>query len=744
MIRGLVQGVGFRPFIYRTALRYGLRGEVDNRTDGVSIVVNSDKNTLEKFCDDIIRNAPPVANIRSLNIISSMVPQFDSFRIAPSRVNNDYLTEVSPDIAVCADCLSDLNSDPHLEQYPLINCTSCGPRFTITRELPYDRHNTSMKDFVMCPECGARYNNITDRRFHAQPVSCNVCGPKYFFRDTNSEFTDTALIILKVASLINSGRTVALKGVGGYHLCCDALNEDAVRTLRHKKQRDAKPFAVMFRDMATAEEFCILNKEEKEELSSWRRPVVIVRTKKELAPSVNSGLCNTGAMLPCMPFHYMMFKAISSPAVVMTSGNISDEPVITDDAGAKQKLGKIADAIVSYNREIINRADDSVVRFCSGMPSLIRRSRGYVPGPVCLSWPVEGILSTGAEQKNSFCLGKGNQAIMSQYIGDLTGVDVYDFFNESVDRFRKLFHFTPSLVACDLHPDYLSTRYAEKLSTGLGIPLVKVQHHHAHVVSCMAENGIDEPVIGVSLDGTGLGTDNTIWGGEFFLATLSDYKRCIYFDPVPLPGGDKAVKEPWRTACSYLLKYFGEGFDLMSVPSLSTTGENRIRSVCEMIKGNVNVPLSSGAGRLFDAVSALLGLCMYETFDSEAPVRLESAVDDNTDDYYPYEIDTRVMFGSTFKAILSDLGKKNTSYIAAKFHNTVARLISDAAMIIKKESSVNTVVLSGGVFQNMCLLEKSLYLLSRKGFRVFTNHLVPSNDGGISLGQLVTASKSRN
>lgn len=743
MIRGLVQGVGFRPFIYRTAIRYGLRGEVDNRTDGVCILVNTDKSTLEKFCNDIISNAPPVANIRSLDIRSSMLPEFCSFTIAPSRVNDDYLTEISPDIAVCSDCLSDMKNDPHLKGYPLVNCTSCGPRFSITEELPYDRHNTSMRGFRMCPECEARYNNISDRRFHAQPLSCNDCGPKYHYHGKNSETTNTDLIILKVASLIHSGKTVAIKGVGGYHLCCDALNEHAVSMLRRRKQRDAKPFAVMFRDTETAEEYCFLDGKEKEELSSWRRPVVIARSKKKLAPAVGSGLSNTGAMLPYTPFHYMMFEALSTPAVVMTSGNISDEPVITDDAEAVQKLGAVADAIVSYNREIINRADDSVVRFSCGLPSLIRRSRGYVPQPVCLSWPVEGILATGAEQKNSFCLGKGKQAIMSQYIGDMTGTEVYDFFIESVERFRKLFHFTPSVIACDLHSDYLSSQYAAKLSAELDVPLVKVQHHHAHIVSCMAEKGLDEPVIGVSLDGTGLGTDNTIWGGEFFLATLSDYTRCISFDPVPLPGGDRAVKEPWRTACSYLLKYFGEDFDFMSVPSLATIEEDRIRKLCEMVKADVNSPVSSGAGRLFDAVSALLGLCMYQTFDSEAPMRLESVVEGGTDDHYPYDIDKKVMFGSTFRAILADLGTKNASYIAAKFHNTVAGVILDASMLLRKEFSVGTVILSGGVFQNSYLLEKSSYLLSRNGFSVFTNNMVPANDGGIALGQLVTASKSR-
>lgn len=742
MIRGLVQGVGFRPFIYRTALKYRLCGEVDNRNDGVLITVISNRPTIDLFCNDIKAHAPPASDIRSIDISEKMIPEYESFSIAASKITDDRVTEVSPDIAVCNECLDDLEKDPVRIDYPLVNCTNCGPRFTITGDLPYDRHNTSMRNFQMCRECEVQYNNINDRRFHAQPVACNNCGPEYTLIDDVHRLTAIRSILREVSILINSGKTIALKGMGGYHLMCDALNEEAVRTLRFKKQRDSKPFAVMFRDLKTLEQYCFLDEEEKKELTSWRRPIILLKQKKELAPSVNSGLTSTGAMLPYMPFHYMIFRELKTPVVVLTSGNISEEPVITDDSRAIRDLGKIADAIVLYNREIINRADDSVLRISGMKPSIIRRSRGYVPRPVYLPWDAEGILALGAEQKNTFCLGKGNQAVMAQYIGDITNKATYDFFLESLERFRKLFRFTPSLIACDRHPDYLSSQYANELCKQLNIPLVRVQHHHAHIASCMAENGIDEPVIGVSLDGTGLGSDNTIWGGEFLIATLKDFSRYTYFDPIPLPGGDRAVKEPWRIACSYLLRYFGNKFDFMSVPSLRGIGENKIRAVSEMLEANVNSPISSGAGRLFDAVSALLGLCLYESFDSEAPMRLESVIEGVNEEYYPFDIEKQVIFGNTFKAILGDLDVKPASFISAKFHNTIARIILDVSLQIRKENSFNKVILSGGVFQNKYLLEKSLYLLTRNGFEIFTNRLVPPNDGGVSLGQLVVALKT--
>lgn len=741
MIRGLVQGVGFRPFIFRTAKRYGLKGEVSNRTDGVSVIVQGDPGIIGDFSNDILAGAPEASDIKSIEVFPKMIREYDSFRITGSMNTDDHITEVSPDIAVCPECLSEMDSFPRRQGYPLINCTSCGPRFSITEALPYDRPQTSMKSFRMCPDCRREYDDIMDRRFHAQPVACNLCGPEYFYRDSSMEVSGSGSVLRETAIQINAGKIVAVKGTGGYHLMCDALNEEAVRRLRERKQRDAKPFAVMFRDIVKLKEYCFLGAEESEELTSWRRPVVILDQRKPLAPSVSSGLTTTGAMLPYMPFHYLVFRLINTPAVVLTSGNISEEPVIKDDAAAAEKLGNISDGLVYYNREIVNRCDDSVVRVIDKKPTLIRRSRGYVPRPVDLRINAEGILALGAEQKSTFCMGRGNQAILSQYIGDIKNQATFDFLREAVDRFTGLFRFTPSAIACDLHPDYLSTRYAKELSVEKKLPLFRIQHHHAHIISCMAENGLDEPVIGISFDGTGYGTDGTTWGGEFLIADLKDFSRYTYLDPVALPGGDKAVSEPWRTAVSCLYRYFGRNFDFMSVAALRKTGQQKLSMVAEMLEKNINCPVSSGAGRLFDAVSALLGLCTAETFDSEAPMRLESAIDGKTDEYYSFTAGKPVTFEETFRSLLDDIGVKTPAYISARFHNTLAMVILELSLQIRRESSIKKVVLSGGCFQNRYLLEKACNMLRKKDFLVYTNRRVPPNDGGISLGQLVAASK---
>jgi len=724
------------------AVKHGLSGEVDNRSDGVTVTVEGDSKSIDRFSNDILQLAPPASQIKSIEINQVMINGYDCFQITASKTIDNQITEVSPDIAVCNECLEDMEKDPARIDYPFINCTNCGPRFTIIGRLPYDRPGTTMKSFRMCPNCKSEYNDILDRRFHAQPIACNSCGPVYKYSDRGKKLSRIDEIIREISSQVASGRTVAIKGLGGYHLMCDALNNSAVSELRNKKHHDAKPFAVMFRDLLAAGEYCFIDDAEEKELISWRRPILILKQKKELAAAVSDGLNTIGAMLPYMPVHYMLFKVLETPAIVLTSGNISDEPIIINDAEAEKQLMRIADSLVSYNRQILNRIDDSVIRFIDKKVLLIRRSRGFVPRPVDLKFNVEGILTLGAEQKNSFCIGKGNQAVMSQYIGDLKNQATYDFLIESVDRFSKLFRFKPKCIACDLHPDYLSTRYAEALEKDLNIPLVRVQHHHAHIVSCMAEKGIDEEVIGVSLDGTGYGTDGNIWGGEFLIAGLRDFKRYTHFDYVPLPGGDKAIEEPWRMAFSYLYKYFGSDFDYDSLPLFRMVEKGKLRMIREALDKKINTPLSSGAGRLFDAISAILGLCITARFDSEAPMRLESTINDETDEFYPFRLNKTIDFSTTLLAIIADLNRQTASVISAKFHNTIARVILDVSMQIRKETSLNKVILSGGVFQNKYLLEKSLYLLSRNKFKTFTNHFVPANDGGISLGQLVIASKT--
>jgi hydrogenase maturation protein HypF len=598
-----------------------------------------------------------------------------------------------------------------------------------------------MKEFRMCGKCNSEYYDVNDRRFHAQPIACNDCGPVYKLNDSFNDTTEIHQVLSEVAGQISSGKIVALKGIGGYFLVCDALKNDAVIRLRLKKHRDQKPFAVMFRDVAAIREYCHADRSEMKELTSWRRPIVLLRQKKNLAPAVNNGLKTTGALLPYMPIHFLLFRYLRTPAVVMTSGNISDEPIIIEDKSATEKLSSVADSIVSYNREIINRVDDSVLRFVNSRYSLIRRSRGFVPRPVDLNFNVDGILALGAEEKNTFCIGKNRQAIMSQYIGDIKNQATFDFFKESIERFSLLYMFNPIAIASDLHPDYYSTVYGEELAVRMGLPYFKVQHHHSHIASCMAENGLDEKVIGISLDGTGYGVDGKIWGGEFLIADLEDFSRYTHFDYIQLPGGDKAIEEPWRTAFSYLFKYFGDNFDYESVAVFRTIDRESLALIREMIVHRINSPESSGAGRLFDAVSALTGICRVASFESEPPMRLESAVNTVTESYYPFSIGDTVVFSETLKAILEDLPNNSLSVISAKFHNTVAAVILEVSENIRSKLNLNKVVLSGGVFQNKYLTERACHLLEKNNFEVFTNHLVPPNDGGISLGQLVVASK---
>ena len=725
------------------ATKHGLQGEVDNRTDGVSIIIQGDIKNIDLFSNDILRYAPPASDIKSIDIKTRRIGEYKSFNIVKSKIIENHITEISPDIAVCNDCLEDIESDPERLNYPFVNCTNCGPRFTIIEGLPYDRPKTTMKSFRMCENCNSEYNDILDRRFHAQPIACNSCGPVYSYKDSLQCLSDINMILQEVSFQVASGRTVAIKGLGGYHLMCDALNNNAVSELRKKKQRDSRPFAIMFRDVTAVKTYCYIDDDEEKEMKSWRRPILILKQKGILSPAVNNGLNTIGAMLPYMAVHYMLFRILKTPAVVLTSGNISDEPIIIDDLKAEEMLSPIADSILSYNRSIFNRTDDSVIRIIDKKVSLIRRSRGLVPRPVDLKHNVEGIIAFGAEQKNCFSIGKGNQAILSQYIGDLKNPATYDFFCETIDRFSDLFRFKPDMVVCDLHPQYLSTHYAELFEKELNIPLLRVQHHHAHIASCMAEHGLDEEVIGISLDGTGMGSDENIWGGEFLIAELKSFTRFLHFDYVPMPGGEKAIEEPWRMAYSYIFKYFGDNFDYESIPLFKSINEERLLQIKELIVRKINTPLTSGAGRLFDAVSAILGLCPKATFDSEAPLRLESAIECETNEYYPFTIEQHIVFADTIKSIIADLPVREVSLISAKFHNTIAHVIHEVSKQIRNETSINKVILSGGVFQNKYLVEKSVFLLNSDNFKVFTNHLVPSNDGGVSLGQLVIASKTR-
>ncbi|MRR22600.1 carbamoyltransferase HypF, partial [bacterium] len=695
-VKGLVQGVGFRPFIRRLALKHRLNGEVVNRSDGVRIILRCDLPAVLRFMDDIRSFAPPAAIIRSVEYGAAGVVSYSDFTINPSEDDGVTITEISPDIAVCQECLSDLGDDPRRIDYPFVNCTNCGPRFTIVTALPYDRAFTTMAPFRMCRQCASEYGDIGDRRYHAQPVACNSCGPGYTLRADGREITGITAILQEIGDRLAAGGSVAIKSVGGYNLMCDALNEEAVAALRHSKQRDMKPFAVMFRDLESLREYCLTDVVEETLLLSWRRPILILRQRKPLAPSVSSGLNTTGAMLPHMALHHMLFRMLQTPAVVLTSGNLSEEPIIISDSDALCRLMPVTRCMVSYNREICNRADDSVVRTCAEKTILVRRSRGYAPGPVYLDADSEGIFASGAEQKNTFCIGKGTRAIMSQYIGDVKNVATFDYYSETFRRFSSLFRFEPSEVACDMHPDYLTTGFAEELAVKTGLPLMKIQHHHAHAVSVMAEHGLSGRVLGVIMDGTGYGTDGNTWGSEFMIASATEFERYSHFEYFMMPGGDSAVAEPWRMALSCLFSCFGNDYDPASLSIFRGIDPVKLATVREMLINKINTPLTCGAGRIFDAVSALLGLCTASSFDSEAPMRLESAVSSVTEEFYPFTVNDTVCLGDTFRELTGDIMRKNISYAVICLNNTISQVILSVCKQMKIDTGLNDVVRSGG------------------------------------------------
>lgn len=741
-IHGLVQGVGFRPFIYRLATQLGLNGTVENRNDGVVIIIEATADDCLIFIENVKSQAPAASNIFSIHTETlPLTAAFKDFTIIKSTNVSGEVTEISPDIAVCPECLDDLKNQAHRLEYPFINCTNCGPRFTIIQDLPYDREKTTMAPFLMCPTCRAEYTDILDRRFHAQPVACNECGPHYVFTARDGADETFQGVLERTALLLEQGEVVAIKGMGGYFICCDASNEAACRRIRTFKNRDGKPFAVMFRDIEALRELAVAGPAEEALLTSWRRPIVLLPQKRSLHNELNRHLIRIGCMLPYMPFHHQLFERIGLPALVMTSGNISEEPiVIADDVARGVFLPGLA-AVLSYNRDIANRCDDSILFVVDEKPRMVRRSRGYVPNPVRLSLDVEGILACGPELKNTFALGKGHQAILSQHIGDLKNSETYDYYTETLQRFSKLFRFTPDVVACDLHPDYLSTRYAESLR----LPVTRIQHHHAHIASVMAEHNYSQQLIGVSMDGTGLGDDDAIWGGEFMVADLVSYSREAHFAYVPMPGGDKAAKETWRMGVAYLNDAFGGAFTGFRLPLLDAIGHDKVKLLLQGVEAGLNCPPTSSCGRLFDAVSAISGLCYYNTFDAEGPMRLEAIIDKDCREFYSYEFsDGAIVFRSMITDILSDvLNEVSLPVISARFHNTLVRCIVETCRTISLRTGISTVALSGGSFMNAYLLGQTEMQLKDAGFKVLSNLQVPCNDGGIALGQLAIAAARR-
>jgi hydrogenase maturation protein HypF len=754
-VKGLVQGVGFRPFIYRLATQHGLKGWVVNRNDGVVIKVQADPEGVDRFIGHLKSQAPLPSAIRSVYKISSPKEALDGFHILQSHDHSDQITDISPDISVCPDCIKDMKHQLHRLDYPFINCTNCGPRFSIIRNLPYDRPHTTMNRFFMCRRCQDEYDNVKDRRFHAQPLACNFCGPKYTLREGSRIHKDMEQILHALKTLLYKGSIIAVKGVGGFHLMCDATNDHAIQRIRMAKHRDQKPFACMFPDIAHIKEYAVVDDLEEDSLLSWRRPIVLLRENKKPAPSLNPGVNTLGVMLPYMPLHYLLFEVTDIPALVMTSGNVSGEPLIVDNETAVSQLDELVDAILTHNREIFNRVDDSVIRIISNKQRLFRRSRGFAPEPINLNRKVDGIFATGAELKNCFCIGKGYQAIMSQHMGDLKNFHTYQFYGQTAQRFMQLFRMQPHCLVSDNHPDYLSTRFAKDfidrqnskshpLING-GITWIQVQHHHAHIVSCMVEHDLDEPVLGVALDGNGYGDDGKIWGGEFMISSLTGYNRYAHFDYIPMPGGDQAAKEPWRMGLAFLFQAFGGEVKKMPVGFLRKYKPEDIDLILSMLIKDINSPLTSSAGRLFDAVAAILDLCHCNHFEAEAPMMLESYIDPSIETFYNFAIKgNRINFVPVVQQIIQDLNRKATlCKISTKFHNTIARVVLWIAQKARRDIGLNKVILSGGTFQNRYLSETTEGLLKISDFEVFQPIWVPSNDGGIALGQLVIAAERR-
>jgi len=742
-ITGIVQGIGYRPFVYNLALAHSIRGWVLNNEKGVLIDAEGEDEALEGFIKGLTESAPPLARIETLKATSFEPRGYSFFEIRQSKGASAGFTLISPDVATCDACLAELFSPGDFRQrYPFINCTLCGPRFTIIKDIPYDRHKTTMAPFPMCPVCRKEYGNPVDRRFHAQPNACPACGPSLRLADRKGE-TLPGDALDRTLALLLQGSIGAVKGIGGFHLVCNAENHGAVSTLRSRKFREDKPFAVMCRDLEEVRANVHACEEEERLLLSPERPIVLLNRKKDssIAPGVAPFQKTLGIMLPYSPLHHLLLAG-PLKSLVMTSGNVSDEPIAYKNEEACHRLSEIADFFLLHDRDIHMRCDDSVVRVIQGRPYVLRRARGYVPFPVKLSYDLERILACGGELKNTFALSRGPYVFVSHHIGDLENMETLHSFEQGIEHFKNLFSIQPKAVAYDLHPEYLSTKYALSLP---GIPKVGVQHHHAHVVSAMAENGLDKEVIGVALDGTGFGSDGTIWGGEFLRADLRDFKRVAHLRQVPMPGGSMAIKEPWRMALAYLFEAFGEEAADLELDWVRRRDAQKCGVLKRMIEKRVNSPLTSSMGRLFDAVSSLLSVRDAVNYEGQAAIELEMMADPEEREEYPFEIQETpgpmiVDPIEMVEAIAQDLIHNHSpSRISGKFHRSVARLVVETCRKISLDSGLDQVVLSGGVFQNTLLLALVVDGLKEAGFEVYTHHLVPTNDGGISLGQAVIA-----
>lgn len=777
-ITGRVQGVGFRPTVHRIATALGLSGFVYNHTNGVTIELQGQEQKITEFLRRLqSEEKPPMAEIRTCDVIDiPTVRGEDRFFIRTSDSQGTPLSQVTADIATCKDCLNEMADKADFRYgYPFINCTNCGPRYSIIKNIPYDRSNTTMSAFKMCEKCAAQYSDVTDRRYHAQPVACPDCGPKIWLTDNNGKKiqTRTEEVIVETARLLLSGKVVAIKGIGGFHLAVDALNNEAVERLRQRKKRDHKPFALMAETIEMIKNYAVVNGAAERLLKSPQSPIVLLPKKKNtpIATSAAQGVSTYGFMLCYAPLHYLLFRQ-GLKVIVATSGNISDEPLICKNQKALEWLGDVADFFLMHDREIFRQVDDSIVHLIEHEPVLLRRARGYVPTPIYIrrascvmrdalenersntqyairNTPYEkDIFAAGADLKNTFCFAKRNQLICSEHIGDLEDAEVYHHYIDSVEHLAGLFEVEPEVVACDLHPGYFSTRYAQSLN---GKKLIRIQHHWAHVASVLAEHGIDGPVIGLVCDGTGYGTDGSIWGCECLIASLEKFERFGHLEYYHLAGADKASKEAIRPLLSLLKRAYGDKFSLREFDRLLNRIEpdkNKVQIISEQLDKNINCVQTSSLGRVFDAVAGMLGLGSYNHFDAQLPMALEAIAATDITDYYEYSIlfspgqPCSLDLGLAIKGIVADVEERvDIGIISAKFHNTIAVALLGLAKRARESTKLETVALSGGVFCNRYLLNRSIKLLRENGFNVLFNRQVPSNDGGISLGQAAIAAK---
>ena len=747
-IQGIVQGVGFRPFIYALAHKYHLTGWVRNSSAGVDIVANGNAINVAAFIDEIRQNPPPLAHIDSLDVQPASPDGLTDFTILESKAEAGGFIPISPDISICDDCLSELfNPSDRRFRYPFINCTNCGPRFTIIKDIPYDRPLTTMADFQLCEECAHEYTDPLDRRFHAQPVACAKCGPQVWFQTGSGRQAEGEDAIQMARAYLKEGKIVALKGLGGFHLACDATNPAVIDELRRRKRRSLKSFAVMVWDSAGAEKYCVVSAAEKALLESKERPIVILRRKPdadlpvEIAPNLNT----LGVMLPYTPLHYLLLEPETGyPDVfVMTSGNISEEPIAYTNNSALDELASIADGYLLNNRDIETRLDDSVLAEFRGQPYFFRRSRGFAPNPLKSAQPLRELLAVGAELKNTFCLTKDHYAFLSHHIGDLENLETLHAFESGIPHYEHIFKVKPTAIVHDLHPEYLSSKYAQGRAEREGLPILNVQHHHAHLGACLADNAwkSSEPVIGAIFDGTGLGTDGRIWGGEWLSGNYAAFERRLHLAYYPLPGGDNAVRQPKRLAAAYLYQAGIDWGDNLPPIQAMTTEEHAVLRA--QLEKDINCPRTSSMGRLFDAVASLIGVCQEINYEAQAAIELENMRDSQAAGDYPFTLtDETIDFAPLLQAIVDDLrAGVQPAVISAKFHHSVVKMLLVGCEFIRRESGSSVVALSGGVWQNMALLNEAVPALEAAGFTVLVHRHVPPNDGCIALGQAFIANQ---